>query len=158
MKFALFIIAVCIMTLHATAVAGQLHGYVYTIAEYAGQVYTGYMKVGHSSEADVPDPEAKYLNIKRRFTNMKSGNPRHLEKKQFCECTSKNTAKTVEKFIQKSVQYDKKFRFVGSANGLGGSNEWLKIPDFNTLILVMRKIARNNGCTCSYKFPFKTDG
>ena len=84
MKFALFIIAVCIITLHATAVTGQLHGYVYTIAEYAGQVYTGYMKVGHSSEAPVrnqdPDPEAKYINIKRRFTNMKSGNPRHLQK------------------------------------------------------------------------------
>lgn len=72
--------------MQCTAVADQLHGYVYTIAEYVGQVYAGYMKVGHSSEAPVrnqdPDPEnAKCINIKRRFTNMKSGNPRHLEKK-----------------------------------------------------------------------------
>ena len=146
MKFALFIIAVCIMTLHATAVAGQLHGYVYTLAEYAGQVYTGYMKVGHSSEAHVL--QDKYINIKRRFTNMKSGNPRHLKKEYFCECDSKDTAKWVEKRIQK------KFQDIGSANMLGGSNEWLEIGVTAFLISEMRKTAKINKCRCSYIFPF----
>ena len=148
--------------MQCTAVAGQLHGYVYTIAEYAGQVYTGYMKVGHSSEAPVrnqnPDPEAKYINIKRRFTNMKSGNPRHLEKKQFCECTSKNTAKMVEKIIQVTVQYNMDFQFVGSANKLGGSNEWLQIPDIRKLIVLMRQTAHSKGCTCYDKLPFEMNG
>ena len=89
---------------------------------------------------------------------MKSGNPRHLEKKQFCECTSKNTAKMVEKIIQVTVQYNMDFQFVGSANKLGGSNEWLQIPDIRKLIVLMRQTAHSKGCTCYDKLPFEMNG
>ena len=127
MKFALFVIAVCIITLHATTVAA-IHGYVYTVAEVAGkQGYTGLGKIGHSSESN--HENGKFFNLYQRFCNMQTGNPRRLELIVVYECSSKEVASDAENFIRDRIKEE----ITGSANNLGGSDEWIYIKFSNEI-------------------------
>ena len=147
MRFTLFIVAVCLITLHATTVTGQ-HGYVYTVAEYAGPFNTGYMKVGHSSDAPGND---RYLNIKQRFRNIQAGNPRRLVKQLVCQCNNKQQASIVEGHIRlRAIQTRR-----GFANQVGGSREWLYVPHMGNFVQFMSQTAQGAGCTCPYNLPFE---
>ena len=153
MKFALFVIAVCILTLHATTVAA-IHGYVYTVAEAVGKQsyyntdfekigYTGFVKIGHSSESN--HKKGKFSNLYQRFCNMQTGNPRRLELKRVYECSSKKVANDAENFIRDYI----KEKITNSANNLGGSDEWIYINKIRSakIIAVVDSIATEiKGC------------
>ena len=140
MKFALFVIAVYIITLHATTVVAK-HGYVYTVAEVAGkQGYTGFVKIGHSSESK--NENDKFSNLRQRFFNMQTGNPRRLEIQFVYECRSKKAANDAENLIR---DYAKK---VDSANHLGGSDEWIYIDKIRSakIIAHVNPVAKKKRC------------
>ena len=150
MKFALFIIAICLIILHGIAVVSAYDkGYVYAVAEYINQDYTGYMKLGHSSDAPGLD---RYLNIRRRLSNIQAGNPRRLARLLMCQCNSKDIGSYVERTVRDTARTGDRF-----ANQLGGSNEWLRMPrELVARVLgLMASTARDRGCTCPFNLPQK---
>lgn len=147
MKLALFI-ALVLVTLHGIAVVSAYsNGYVYAIGEYINQNYNGYIKVGHSSDSN--GQFGRYINIKRRFSNMQTGNPRRLRWLYICQCNSKATAERVETTVRARLPHH--------ANQLGGSNEWLRIPSnrVRSFLRLMRRTARGQRyqCTCPFNLP-----
>ena len=135
MKLTVFIVTLFLI-LHGRE--GEAYGYVYTIKEFANGHYTGYLKVGHTS--DTVDE-----NIGRRISNLRAGNPRYLEYFRMCRCPTKAIAAQIETLVRHQNPQ--------LAATLGGSREWLHVQTNQLANFIQWRFyapAQQYNCACPY--------